>query len=288
MTIMMTAEKVEASAKEQVSKVLELNKERSPHLVIIVATDDKGSHRYVDNKLKLAEKFGINVTKVEVPKTETTEHLYKYIEGLNENETVDGIILQLPIYDHLEKTTLINAIDIDKDVDGLSLFSTGMLEIDDLNYIPCTPFGVYMLLESYDINVNYIEGKNVVIIGRGETSGRPMATLFRNLNANVTILHSKTSPEDLEFYVKHADIVVSCVGKRNLLKADWFKEDSIVIGVGFTYDENGKQHLDFEADEVKEIGKAKYVTNRVNCTGKATVTALLFNTAIAFKDKYSV
>ena len=111
-----------------------------------------------------------------------------------------------------------------------------------------------------------------------------MSSLFKNLDANVTMLHSKTSKEDLEFYVRHADIVISCVGKRNLLKAEWFKENSIIIGVGFTYDEKGKQHLDFEVDEVIELGKVKAVTNRINCTGKATVISLMVNTVKAFLD----
>lgn len=288
MTKVINAEGLEEILLDTVSELVSETKdttdiERDPHVVIITATDDKSSHRYVANKEKTAEAFCMKATKIEYDSMVTNADIAKRIQELNKDKSVDGIILQLPLYKHLNASYLLNQIDIDKDIDGLSIFSKGLLEDNEATFTPCTPFGVMLLLEANDIDTEHdIAGKNVVIIGRGETSGAPMSVVFRHLNANVTILHSKTSKKDLEMYVKNADIVISCVGKRNLLKATWFKEDSIVIGVGFMYDENGKQHLDFELDEVVAIGKAKYVTARTKATGKSTVLALIQNTALAY------
>lgn len=286
MTKIMNADKMTEISKDVINNLLEDKKEinRVPKLVIITATEDSSSLRYVENKKKLANEFGIEVDHIVFDKNCTNEEVEKEIIKLNLDNSVDGIILQLPVYDHLSND-LTYLISYEKDVDGLTVESKGLLELNKVAYVPCTPLGVILLLETYDIESDYLSGKNVVIVGRGETAGAPMSTLFRHYDANVTLLHSKTSKKDLEFYVKHADIVVSCVGKRHLLKASWFKEDSIIIGVGFEYDEDGKQHLDFEVDKVVDIGKAKLVTNRVNCTGKATVVSLLLNTVSAYINK---
>lgn len=262
--------------------------ERDPKLTIITATDDKASLRYVENKKKLAKEFGIKVDHISFNEEVTIEDLEKKIESLNNDSEVDGIILQLPIYDKFtseDEHRLLNAIHYMKDVDGLTVISKGLLDDNKPIFIPCTAFGIAILLNSY--NLENVEGKNVVIVGRGKTSGAPIGTMLRHLDANVTILHSRTSKKDLEFYVKNADIVISCVGKRGLIKPEWFKEDSIAIGVGFEYDEKGKQHLDFEVDEVVALGKAKAVSNRVNCTGKATVIGLMMNTiqSYCFKEE---
>ena len=154
-----------------------------------------------------------------------------------------------------------------------------MLEENKAIYNPCTPQGVVSLLELENVK---IEGKHVVVVGKGETAGAPMATTFRNRDATVTICHAKTPREELEFFVRHADIVVSCVGKRRVIEADWFKEGSVAIGVGLSYDENGKQRLDFEVEEVVELGKAALVSQRTNCTGTATVISLMCNTVMAY------
>ena len=287
MTQIMNASSLEETLKQETERVINLIKEvtgveRNPKVVIITATDDKSSHRYVANKLKMAKEFNIEAEKLEFDSSITTDQLEEKIKELNNDESIDGIILQLPIYKHLEADYLLNIIEFDKDVDGLTLMSKAFLENDDINYLPCTPEGVILLLESYGVKHKDIIGKNVVVVGRGETSGAPMSVVFRHLDANVTVLHSKTTAQDLEFYIRHADIVISCVGKRYLIKADWFKEGSIAIGVGFQYDETGKQHLDFEVDKVIEIGRASLVSQRTNCTGKATVLSLLHNTVLSY------
>ena len=254
-------------------------KGRKPKLVILVASDDKASKIYVNNKVKMGAKYNIDVEVIKYAKECKNNDIIKRISLLNVDKDVDGIMLQLPVYNHLNPERLINAINPNKDVDGLTMESKALLECNKAKFIPCTPEGVVSLLQIEGV---VIEGKKVVVVGKGETAGAPMATVFRNHNATVTICHVKTPREDLEFYVRHADIVISCVGKMNVIEADWFKEGSIAIGVGFTYDENGKQQLDFDVDKVVEIGKAAKVSQRTNCTGKATVVSLMCNVVSAY------
>jgi methylenetetrahydrofolate dehydrogenase (NADP+)/methenyltetrahydrofolate cyclohydrolase len=280
MTKVMNANTLESYTNNQINLMVANNyKGRIPKVVILMASDDKPSERYVSNKIKMAEKFNIEAELVKFNENVTNKDLEEIINELNNDESVDGVILQLPVYKHLDAKHLINQICPYKDVDGLTWYSKALLESNELKLMPCTPLGVKNLLLLEGV---VIAGKNVVVVGKGETSGAPMATTFRNMKATVTVCHSKTSRKDLEFYVRHADIVISCVGKQNLLDAEWFKEGSIVVGVGFTYDENGKQQLDFNFDKVVELGKAKLVSQRTNCTGKATVISLLYNTVLAY------
>jgi methylenetetrahydrofolate dehydrogenase (NADP+)/methenyltetrahydrofolate cyclohydrolase len=269
MTKIMNANTLENYTNNQINLMVANNyKGRLPKVVILMASNDKPSERYVVNKIKMAEKFNIEAELIKFNENVTNKDLEEVINDLNNDESVDGLILQLPVYEHLNAKRLINQICPYKDVDGLTWYSKALLENNELKLMPCTPLGVKNLLLLEGV---IIAGKNVVVVGRGETSGAPMATTFRNLDATVTFCHSKTSRKDLEFYVRHADIVISCVGKQNILDAEWFKEGSIVVGVGFTYDENGKQQLDFDFNKVVELGKAKLVSQRTNCTGKATV-----------------
>lgn len=280
MTKVMNANTLESYTNNQINLMVANNyKGRIPKVVILMASDDKPSERYVSNKIKMAEKFNIEAELVKFNENVTNKDLEEIINELNNDESVDGVILQLPVYKHLDAKHLINQICPYKDVDGLTWYSKALLESNELKLMPCTPLGVKNLLLLEGV---VIAGKNVVVVGKGETSGAPMATTFRNMKATVTVCHSKTSRKDLEFYIRHADIVISCVGKQNLLDAEWFKEGSIVVGVGFTYDENGKQQLDFNFDKVVELGKAKLVSQRTNCTGKATVISLLYNTVLAY------
>ena len=280
MTKIMNANTLENYTSNQINLMVANNyKGRLPKVVILMASNDKPSERYVANKIKMAEKFNIEAELIKFNENVTNKELEEVINDLNNDESVDGLILQLPVYEHLNARRLINQICPYKDVDGLTWYSKALLENNELKLMPCTPLGVKNLLLLEGV---IIAGKNVVVVGRVETSGAPMATTFRNLDATVTFCHSKTSRKDLEFYVRHADIVISCVGKQNVLDAEWFKEGSIVVGVGFTYDENGKQQLDFDFNKVVELGKAKLVSQRTNCTGKATVISLLYNTVLAY------
>ena len=253
------------------------DKERKPKAIIIVASDDKASKIYVNNKVKTGEKLGIDIEVVKFNESATESEIIEFIHKIN--DTVDGAMLQLPVYKHLNGQYLINQLCPYKDIDGLTWYNRAMLESNKAELVPCTPLGVISLLQVEGIK---IVGKNVVIVGKGDTAGAPMATMFRNHDATVTICHKETSREELEFFIRHADIVVSCVGKQNLLEPEWFKEGSIVIGVGLSYDENGKQQLDFDVDKIVELGKAAYVSQRTNCTGKATVLGLMCNIMFSY------
>ena len=255
------------------------DKERKPKAVIIVASDDKASKIYVNNKVKTGEKLGIDIEVVRFNESATESEIIEFIHKINNDDTVDGAMLQLPVYKHLNGQYLINQLCPYKDIDGLTWYNRAMLESNKAELVPCTPLGVISLLQVEGIK---IVGKNVVIVGKGDTAGAPMATMFRNADATVTICHKETPREELEFFIRHADIVVSCVGKQNLLEPEWFKEGSIVIGVGLSYDENGKQQLDFDVDKIVELGKAAYVSQRTNCTGKATVLGLMCNIIFSY------
>ena len=255
------------------------DKERKPKAVIIVASDDKASKIYVNNKVKTGEKLGIDIEVVRFNESVTESEIIEFIHKINNDDTVDGAMLQLPVYKHLNGQYLINQLCPYKDIDGLTWYNRAMLESNKAELVPCTPLGVISLLQVEGIK---IVGKNVVIVGKGDTAGAPMATMFRNHDATVTICHKETPREELEFFIRHADIVVSCVGKQNLLEPEWFKEGSTVIGVGVSYDENGKQQLDFDVDKVVELGKAAYVSQRTNCTGKATVLGLMCNIIFSY------
>ena len=280
MSKIINAGKLESYVEDRISLMVGRNyKGRRPKLVIIKASDDKASEVYIRNKVKQGERYGIDVEVKSFNRIVTDKVLELLIDQLNNDPDVDGMILQLPVYEHLNPTHLINQICPYKDVDGLTWYARAALESNKLQMLPCTPLGVVNLLLLEGV---HIAGKNVVVVGKGETAGAPMATVFRNMDATVTICHIKTSRKDLEFYVRHADIIISCVGKQNVIDAEWFKEGSIAIGVGFTYDENGKQRLDFDVEKAVEIGKAKLVSQRTNCTGKATVISLMYNTVLAY------
>ena len=280
MTKILNANELEKCSEELVKfTISKCKKERNPKLVILVASDDKASEVYVRNKVKMGEKFGIDVVVEKFAMFVKDEEIKEVIEELNSDGNVDGVMLQLPVYEHLDSEYLINQICPYKDVDGLTFYNKAALEMDKAIHLPCTPEGVVSLLQLEGVE---IEGKNVVIVGKGETAGAPMATMFRNHDATVTICHAETPREELEFFIRHADIVISCVGKRRVIEAEWFKEGSIAIGVGLSYDENGKQRLDFEVEEVMELGKAALVSQRTNCTGTATVISLMCNTVLAY------
>ena len=280
MTQLLNADTLNDCITELVTHAIQYSdKERKPKAVIIVASDDKASKIYVNNKVKTGEKLGIDIEVVKFNESATESEIIEFIHKINNDDTVDGAMLQLPVYKHLNGQYLINQLCPYKDIDGLTWYNRAMLESNKAELVPCTPLGVISLLQVEGIK---IVGKNVVIVGKGDTAGAPMATMFRNADATVTICHKETPREELEFFIRHADIVVSCVGKQNLLEPEWFKEGSTVIGVGLSYDENGKQQLDFDVDKVVELGKAEYVSQRTNCTGKATVLGLMCNIIFSY------
>lgn len=255
--------------------------EREPHLVIINASDDKGSKFYIKNKIAIGKEMGIKVTLKEFDESVTQLDLEQLLFHLNQDEEVDAIILQLPIYDHLDSKSLIELIHPSKDADCFSKEKLGEMIQGNRNILPCTPKGVIKLLDEHMVE---IEGKDVVVIGRSTHVGQSLGLLLTQMGATVNICHSKT--RDLKANTINADIVISCVGNQ-IITSDMLKEDSVLIGVGIVI-KDGKQHTDYDIDEIKNSGKCSLCSNRINSTGTMTVLSLCENTINLCKEKYNL
>ena len=252
-----------------------------PTIVIINASDDQGNLRYIKNKVKEAEKIGIKPIVRKFDKNCRTSDVLRLINHCNDTRT--PVILQLPIFNHLDQDLLLNAIDWRVDADGFTKEWIGLVNLGmDKNVAPATPKGVISLLEFHNIE---IQGKNVLIIGSSNHVGKPLISMI--LNRGGTVLNANINTKDLPSLVRISDIVISCVGKVNLINTDDIKDDAVLIGVGFTYVE-GKQILDFDINKIVEDGRASIVSNRINCTGKATVISLMENVVELYKKNYNI
>ncbi len=254
------------SVKEQISKL-----ETKPTLCVIIVGQDNASKTYVKNKHKACEYTGINSKNIELPENTTEEHLLSVIDELNNDNSVNGILVQLPLPKHINEHKVLFAIDKDKDVDCFNPYNVGLLQIGQKKYAPCTPWGVIKLLKHYDIK---IEGKNVVIIGRSNIVGKPLHTLFTEENATVTLAHSKT--KNLTDVCKKADILVAAIGKAKFVTSDYVKDGAIVIDVGINRDEQtNKLCGDVDFDNVCE--KTSYITKVPGGVGPMTIAVLMEN-----------
>lgn len=252
-----------------------------PEFVIINASNDAGNARYIKNKIKEGESVGLKVTVVKFEEDCTDEDILNVIDSCNTFRI--PVILQLPIFNHLNKDMLVDSIDYKVDADGFCKEWIGEVNLGNNNCIsPATPKGVMNLLEHFDVDV---KGKVALVIGKSNHVGKPLASMLMNKDATVLVANKDT--KDLVSLVRMADIIISCVGKVNLINPEDIKEDAVVIGVGFTYVE-GKQILDFDVDKIVELGKAKIVSNRINCTGKMTVNALISNVIQLYKMNFHV
>lgn len=251
-------------------KVSKLNKK--PQLVILSASDDKASENYIRNKMKIGEEIGVTVLVVKVDKRATTKDMLEIIHKLNQDVDTSAIILQLPIYNHLDSETLIKAISPCKDADCFSSLMLGELMQGKSKINPCTPNGVINLLDFHNVDV---QGKDVVVIGRSVHVGLSLSVMLIQKGATVTTCNSKT--KNLKDKIQQADIVISCVGKMDLINPKWMKKGSVLIGVGITVDENFKQQTDYNINDMLELSECSMVGDRVNCTGTATVLSLMEN-----------
>lgn len=223
-------------AKKLEMKNLVLNMERLPKLVIVQINEDEASYAYIKGKLKDAAELGINAELIKLPLETTQDELLAKINELNHDDSVDGFIVQMPLPRHINEDTVKLAISPEKDVDGFHPLS----KLD-----PCTPRGIMNYLKSENIQ---IQGKNAVVIGRSNIVGKPMARLLLAANANVTVLHSKTTFEDMARYIANADIIVIAIGKANFLDNRFtYKKDAIIVDVGINRLEDGL-HGDAERD----------------------------------------
>ena len=243
-----------------------------PALAVILVGDDAASHTYVNNKAKACEQCEIKSFVHKLAENTTQSELLALINTLNFDDSVDGILVQLPLPKHIDKAVILEAISVHKDVDGFHPFNVGLLNTGfEGALLPCTPLGVVKLLKAYDINV---EGLNAVIIGASNIVGRPMATMLLNLGATVSMCHIKT--RDLSLYTRQADLIVVAAGCAGLLRADMVKDGVIVVDVGINRLANGKLVGDVDFESVSK--KASFISPVPGGVGPMTIAMLLENT----------
>ncbi|MEW7658355.1 bifunctional methylenetetrahydrofolate dehydrogenase/methenyltetrahydrofolate cyclohydrolase FolD [Staphylococcus aureus] len=253
----------------------------TPKLSVILVGNDGASQSYVRSKKKAAEKIGMISEIVHLEETATEEEVLNELNRLNNDDSVSGILVQVPLPKQVSEQKILEAINPDKDVDGFHPINIGKLYIDEQTFVPCTPLGIMEILKHADID---LEGKNAVVIGRSHIVGQPISKLLLQKNASVTILHSRS--KDMASYLKDADVIVSAVGKPGLVTKDVVKEGAVIIDVGNTPDENGKLKGDVDYDAVKEIAGA--ITPVPGGVGPLTITMVLNNTLLAEKMRRGV
>lgn len=249
---------------------------RAPGLAVILVGADPASQIYVENKRKSCEETGIFSKSFDLPTSTTESELLELIAQLNKDDAIDGILVQLPLPEHIDSTKVIEAITPNKDVDGFHPYNVGRLCQRIPTLRSCTPYGIVELLESTGVNVR---GKNAVIVGASNIVGRPMSMELLMLGCTVTVTHRFT--ENLESYLKQADLVVVAAGKPNLVKGEWIKEGAIVIDVGINR-VGGKIVGDVEFEIAKE--KASFITPVPGGVGPMTVAMLMKNTLKAYES----
>lgn len=248
----------------------------TPKLSVILVGNDGASQSYVKSKKKAAEKIGMISEIVHLDESTSEEEVLSELNRLNNDDTVSGILVQVPLPKQVSEQKVLETIDPNKDVDGFHPINIGKLYIDEQTFVPCTPLGIMKILKHADIN---LEGKNAVVIGRSHIVGQPVSKLLLQANATVTILHSRT--KNMNAHLKQADVIVSAVGQPGLVTKENVKKGAVIIDVGNTPDENGKLKGDVAYDEVKEIASA--ITPVPGGVGPLTITMVLNNTLLAEK-----
>lgn len=273
MATIMDGKALSLKLKEQMKQRIAQLKQQgiNPKLVVVLVGDNSASQVYVRNKHKSCGEVGIESEVITMPEQTTQQELLEVVERLNQDETVDGILVQLPLPKQIDEKTVLRSILPEKDVDGFHPVNVGLLSIGDECFAPATPSGIIAMFQEYGID---IAGKNCVVIGRSNIVGKPMAALLLKNNATVTICHSKT--EDLASYTRRADVVIVATGRRHTLTAEMVKEGAVVVDVGMNRNEQGKLCGDVDYEEVKE--KASFITPVPGGVGPMTITELLENT----------
>jgi methylenetetrahydrofolate dehydrogenase (NADP+)/methenyltetrahydrofolate cyclohydrolase len=268
---------------------LKASGKRPPHLAAVLVGNDGASLTYVGSKVRSCEKIGFDSTLIRLEDTISQDELIKTINKLNNDATLDGFIVQLPLPKHIDEEVVLHAINPNKDVDGFHPTNFGKMALGIETFIPATPYGIMELLRRYKLDIS---GKHAVVIGRSHIVGRPMSILLSNKgnpgNATVTLTHSRT--QNLAEITIAADILVSALGVPNFVTVDMIKQDAIIIDVGITRvpDENHPKGYvikgDVEYDEVKE--KASFITPVPGGVGPMTIAMLLQNTMLAYKRNF--
>ncbi|KAB2338468.1 bifunctional methylenetetrahydrofolate dehydrogenase/methenyltetrahydrofolate cyclohydrolase FolD [Cytobacillus depressus] len=248
-----------------------------PGLSVILVGNNQASRTYVTSKQKTCKELGMHSELIELPETISEEELLNKVIELNEDDSIHGILVQLPLPDHINETKVIETISPEKDVDGFHPINIGRMMTGQDAFLPCTPYGVMEMLDYINVDIT---GKHVVIVGRSNIVGKPAGQLFLNKHATVTYCHSKTP--DLKEFTRQADILVAAVGKVNIITKDHIKEGAIVIDVGINRNNEGKLCGDVDFESVKEA--ASYITPVPGGVGPMTITMLMFNTLKAAKS----
>lgn len=261
-------------------EILQLQTEgkRIPQLVVILVGDHPASVSYVKGKAKACNEIGMLNQLIHFSKDITEEELCDKIQQLNQDDTVDGILVQLPLPDHICTKKITSLILPEKDVDGFHPVNIAKLQTKEDGLFPCTPLGVMEMLKE----INYdVKGKHVVVVGRSDLVGKPLSMLLLHADATVTICHSKTT--DLVSITKTADVLVAAVGQLGLIGKEHIKKDAVVIDVGVNRGEDNKLHGDVRFEEV--LDQASYITPVPKGVGPMTITMLLSNTLKAYKKR---
>lgn len=269
---------ISAQIKDELKKeVARMRKQgREICLAVIQVGNDPASTVYVRNKKRACEYIGIGSLAYELPEDTSQEDLLELIESLNQNDKVNGILVQLPLPGHIDEDAVIRAISPDKDVDGFHPESVGRLCIGARGFVSCTPAGIVQLLKRSGIS---IVGKECVVVGRSNIVGKPMSTLMLRENATVTVAHSRT--KDLKEVTKRADILIVAMGKSQFITADYVKEGAVVIDVGIHRDENNHLCGDVDFEGVKD--KVAAITPVPGGVGPMTIAMLMSNCVKAAK-----
>ena len=270
MTIVLDGKSLAKSTEEDIANRVKSLKEKrdiTPVLATILVGSDPASATYVQMKGNACKRVGMDSIKIELSETTTTDELLEEINKLNENPNIHGILLQHPVPSQIDERKCFDAIDLSKDVDGVTCLGFGNMSMGEKAYGSCTPQGIMRLIKHHQIQV---EGKNAVVVGRSPILGKPMAMMLLNENATVTICHSRT--QDLESIVKQADIIVGAVGIPQFIKSSWIKDDAVVIDAGYHPQKCG----DIELTDIKDRSLA--YTPVPGGVGPMTINTLILHT----------
>lgn len=248
-----------------------------PGLAVIIVGDNQASHTYVRNKQKSSIEVGMKSELIKLPATVTEEELLSQIKQLNNDDSIHGILVQLPLPDHINEDRVILTIDPTKDVDGFHPENVGKMIIGQRAFLSCTPYGIIKLLERTNTP---IKGKHAVIVGRSNIVGKPMGQLLLQRDATVTYCHSQT--ENLAEHTRQADILIVAIGRAKFITKEHVKEGAVVIDVGMNRDEYGKLCGDVDFEGVKEMSSA--ITPVPGGVGPMTITMLLKNTLLSAEE----
>lgn len=268
--------KVKESVKVRADELKKFGVE--PTLAVVLVGEDKASQTYVRAKEKACNEYGIKSVAHRLSENTTQNELLALINVLNLDDSIHGILVQLPLPKHIDTNVVLAAIDPRKDVDGFHAVNVGKLVSGLDGFVPCTPLGVMEILKEYGIDV---AGLNAVVIGRSNIVGKPMANLLLNASATVTVTHSKT--KNLKEICKNADLIVAAIGKPFFLKADMVKDDAVVVDVGINRLDDGRLVGDVDFEEVAP--KCSYITPVPGGVGPMTIAMLLNNTILAAQAK---